>query len=480
MDRCRRKQLKRPEGALEAILALLSHNARVPVAAAAIPRPAAEPSRLTLLQWIICGVAGLGFAFDLYEMVVLAVVVRPALVAIGGMKPGTPDFNLWVGLLFYVPAMLGGVFGLLGGCLTDLFGRRRVLVWSIVLYAFSACAASYSSSLVMLLIFRCATSVGVCVEYVAAIAWLAELFSNPKQRESVLGYTQAAVGAGGLLATGAYYLAVTYAERLPAIHSGHEAWRYAVLGGLLPAIPLMLVRPFLPESTVWKAKKAKGVLQRPSVAALFGPTLRKTTLVTTLLAACFYAVPYGVLQQTPHIVPGLPELRDMAARQVEQTVGRVQSLAELGTIAGRLLFPILVLRIASQRRLLRICLVPGLFVFASVYFFAANHSLLMLECGVFLAALFMNGSFSFLWNYLPWVYPTHLRGTGEGFAANLGGRVIGASAALLTTQLANLIPAAGVAARMAYAAGIVAVLAYATSLAGSYWLSEPEQSQLPD
>ena len=461
-------------------MAELAHNARMPVDGVGIPGLASKPNRLTPLQWLICGVAALGFAFDLYEFVVLAVVVRPALVAVGNLRPGTPQFNLWVGLLFSVPAVMGGTFGLLGGYLTDIFGRRRVLVWSILLYAFSACAASYSSTLTQLLIFRCATSIGVCVEYVAAIAWLAELFSDPKQRELVLGYTQSAVGLGGLLATGAYYVAVTYAERLPAIHSGHEAWRYAVLGGLLPAIPLMLVRPFLPESPIWKEKESKGILKRPSIAALFSPALRKTTLVATLLAACFYAVPYGVLQQTPHVVPGLPELRGLAARQVEQMVGKVQSLAELGTLAGRLLFPILVIRIATQRRLLRLGLVPGVLVFAWVYFFAATHSLLLLKCGIFLAALFMNGSFSFLWNYLPWVYPTHLRGTGESFAANIGGRAFGASAALLTTQLANIIPAAGAATRMAYAAGVVAVLAYTTSLVLSFWLREPAQAQLPD
>lgn len=461
-------------------MAQLIHNVRMPVDGTAIPGLASRPDRLTPIQWLICGVAALGFAFDLYEMVVLAVVVRPALVAVGNLKPGTAEFNLWLGLLFSVPAVAGGIFGLLGGYMTDIFGRRRVLVWSILLYAFSACAASYSHSLAQLLIFRCATSIGVCVEYVAAIAWLAELFSNPKQRETVLGYTQSAVGLGGLLATGAYYAAVTYAERLPAIHSGHEAWRYALLGGLLPAIPLMLVRPFLPESPIWQGKKSKGILKRPSIAELFSPALRKTTFVATLLAACFYAVPYGVLQQTPHVVPGLPELRGVAPRQVEQTVGSVQSIAELGTIVGRLLFPVLVIRIATQRRLLRLGLVPGMAVFAWVYFFAATHTLVLLKCGIFLAAVCMNGSFSFLWNYLPWVYPTHLRGTGESFAANFGGRVFGASAALLTTQLANIIPAGGAAARMAYAAGAVAVLAYTTSLIASFWLPEPEQAQLPD
>jgi hypothetical protein len=170
----------------------------------------------------------------------------------------------------------------------------------------------------------------------------------------------------------------------------------------------------------------------------------------------------------------------LPARQVEQTAGGVQSLAELGTIAGRLLFPILVIRIAMQRHILRLGLVPGLAVFAWVCFFAATHSLLLLKCGIFLAALLMNGSFSFMWKYLPWVYPTYLRGTGESFAANIGGRVFGASAALLTTQLANVVPAGEAATRMAYSAGIVAVLAYTAPLIGSFWLREPEQAQLPD
>ena len=112
-----------------------------------------------------------------------------------------------------MPALAGGVFGLLGGYLTDRFGRRRVLVWSILLYAFSALAAGFATSLPMLLFFRCTTFIGVCVEFVAAVAWLAELFPEPKRREAVLGYTQAFSSLGGLLVTGAYYLARTYGRR---------------------------------------------------------------------------------------------------------------------------------------------------------------------------------------------------------------------------------------------------------------------------
>ena len=50
-------------------------------------------------------------------------------------------------MLFYVPAIAGGIFGLLGGYLTDRLGRRRVLTWSILLYAFSAFFAGFSTNI---------------------------------------------------------------------------------------------------------------------------------------------------------------------------------------------------------------------------------------------------------------------------------------------------------------------------------------------
>src|SRR6266404_9545001 len=141
--------------------------------------------RITPIQWVICVVAAIGFAFDIYALLVLPLIVRPALMELGKLKPGTPDFNSWVGMLFYVPAMAGGIFGMVGGYLTDLFGRRRVLVWSILLYAVSTLAAGYATTPQWLLIWRCGTFVGVCVEFVAAVAWLAELFSDTAQRERV-------------------------------------------------------------------------------------------------------------------------------------------------------------------------------------------------------------------------------------------------------------------------------------------------------
>src|SRR5678815_962703 len=165
--------------------------------------------RLTPLQWLICAIAALGFAFDSYELLMLPLIVRPALSELLGVAPNSLVVNDWVGFMQYVPAVAGGVFGLLGGYLTDLLGRRRVLVWSILLYGFSTLAAGYSTSVGWLLFWRCGTFVGVCVEFVAAVAWLAELFDDPAQRERVIGFTQAFGSLGGVMATAAYYMAVT-------------------------------------------------------------------------------------------------------------------------------------------------------------------------------------------------------------------------------------------------------------------------------
>src|SRR5215471_4317718 len=109
----------------------------------------------TTVTWLICAIAAIGFAFDIYELLMLPLIARPALMELGGIRPGTPEFTTWISLLFYVPAVAGGIFGLLGGYLTDRLGRRRVLTWSILLYAVSAFAAGFSTSLWMLLVFRC-------------------------------------------------------------------------------------------------------------------------------------------------------------------------------------------------------------------------------------------------------------------------------------------------------------------------------------
>src|SRR5262245_9591317 len=103
-----------------------------------------EPQKLTITHWLILIIASIGFAFDIYELLMLPLVAPSALEEFG-LRPGSEEFNTWVGRLFYAPAFVGGIFGLFGGYLTDRLGRRRVLTWSILCYAVSAFLAGFST-----------------------------------------------------------------------------------------------------------------------------------------------------------------------------------------------------------------------------------------------------------------------------------------------------------------------------------------------
>src|SRR5436309_14957439 len=277
---------------------------------------------LTFTGWMICIMAAIGFAFDIYELLMLPLIVGPCLQDLLPKGSKTADFNYWGGMLFYVPAVAGGIFGLLGGYLTDRLGRRRVLTWSILLYAFAKFFAGFSTTAWALLLLRSTAFVGVCVEFVAAVAWVAELFPDPKQREKALGYTQAFSSIGGLMVAVANGICIQLAPSLPPIaipsflsflgtiepiHQ-HEPWRYTLISGLIPAIPLIIIRPFLPESPVWAQKKQAGTLKRPTIFALFSPEFLRTSIVTAIGFACTLGIAFGAIQQMPQIVPGLADV----------------------------------------------------------------------------------------------------------------------------------------------------------------------------
>lgn len=461
----------------------------------ATARSDAAPSRLTLVQWLIVVIAIIGFAFDTYEIVMLPLIIRPALLELTGAAPGSPEFQAWVGRLFYVPAFAGGIFGLLGGYLTDRFGRRRVLTYSILIYAVSAFASGFATSVEMLLVLRCFVFIGVCVEFVAAVAWLAELFSEPGLREKVLGWTQACSSFGGVMVATANGLCVAYAASLPALDwfgaalaDPHAPWRYTLMSGAIPAIPLIVIRPFLPESPTWRQKKAAGTLKRPSIVELFSPALRRTTIVTTVMMAMAYAAAFGAIQQTPQIVPGLPEVREMtaglppaqAALIVQQVASDVTKVQETGGLVGRAILAILAVYMVSRRNLIRVFQIPGIILMPVIFAFVATTSLTWLYPATFVAGLLTVGQFSFWGNYLPRVYPTHLRGTGESFAANIGGRLIGTSFAWVTATLAVTSDRAYAPTKIALVSAGVAFTVILAGFLASFWLPEPTQEELPD
>ena len=177
-------------------------------------------------------------------------------------------------------------------------------------------------------------------------------------------------------------------------------------------------------------------------------------------------------------------------------LGKVQ---EVGGLIGRFILALLAVRIVSRRALIRVFQVPGLFLLPLAFAWLAtnNRTLLTLNLeavgwgitsitafhiGIFLAGLVTVAQFSFWGNYLPRVYPVHLRGTGESFAANIGGRMIGTSFAWVTSTLAvqSFVPGNSPPMKVAYVAAGIGFLVYAAGLALSSFLPEPGKEALPE
>jgi len=473
-------------------------------------------------------VAAIGFLFDTYELLMTPLVLAPALSELLGVPPNHPEVTAWVGRVLWITALCGGVFGLLGGWLTDRLGRKSVMAASIFVYSISPVLAGLSESFVWLIFFRCATFVGVCVEFVAAVTWLSELFPDKRQRELAVGWTQAFASVGGLLVTGVSagvgaLVANSMLPTLPVGDPGNAAWRYTLMTGLIPALPIVLLLPFVPESAVWLERKRAGTLRRPRFAEIFAPALLRTTLVATTLSACAYAAAFGTLQVTvTQGVPGL-SLPDLAEARAEsepinkanqvlqkemrelpedspeyeakhkefignlRKVGKinkdkvqprreeVQFMQELGGLAGRILLAVALLYVVSKRLLLWLFQVPGLLLIPLVWFYVFPNQPQYFTVGVFLAGACIVSQFSYFGEYLPKVFPVHLRGTGGAFATNVGGRMIGTSAAFLTTNL--IAPLLTVGAnnfeKVAFAAGVTGVLVFGVGFLVSFFLPQP-------
>ncbi len=488
--------------------------------------PAASPLGRT--AWLVVIVAAIGFLFDTYELLMTPLVLAPALSELLRVPPNHPEVTAWVGRVLWITALSGGVFGLLGGWLIDRLGRKSVMVGSIFVYSISPVLAGLSTDLAWLIFFRCTTFVGVCVEFVAAVTWLSELFSDKRQRELAVGWTQAFASVGGLFVTvvSAAIGSLVQNKVLPALPVGDPtspAWRYTLMTGLIPALPIALLLPFVPESAVWLERKRAGTLKRPRFGEIFAPGLLRTTLVATILSACAYAAAFGTLQVTvTQGVPGLPDLAEARAQMVPfikanqalekelqalpkgsteyeeklkgyndnlRKIGKinkdeiqprrehVQFMQELGGLAGRILLAFGLLAIAGKRLLLWLFQVPGLLIIPVVWFWVFQNQSQYFTTGVFLAGACIVAQFSYFGEYLPKVFPIHLRGTGGAFATNVGGRMIGTSAAFLTTNI--IAPLLTVGSnnfeKVAYAAGVTGVVVFSVGFLVSFFLPQPRR-----
>jgi hypothetical protein len=235
--------------------------------------------------------------------------------------------------------------------------------------------------------------------------------------------------------------------------------------------------------------------------------------LTTIVFAASYGIAFGAIQQLPQILggpkghrqiiaaskaaqdkavadaqnlgkPSIPpgRLKQIGGNATDEAVARVTIWQEMGGLAGRFVLAMLAVVIVSRRKLLSVFQIPAL-IFIPILFWWISGSLEnpdtlnLIKAGIFVAGFLTVSQFSFWGNYIPLVFPLHLRGTGESFAANIGGRVFGTAAAWLTITFSESSPPNP--AKIAVVGALVAGSYALIGVIATRWLPEPKPQELP-
>ena len=167
---------------------------------------------------------------------------------IGSALPFIPYHlsSFWTGYLV-AGASLGAAAGaLIAGPLTDLFGRKTLLITDAAIYAVGALLSAFTVNVFMLLSSRTLIGLAIGADSAIATAYIAEF--APRERRGQLSIIQQWMITVGILVS--YLVAVVVLVALPHSAGGFD-WRFILGIGALPAIVAVALRSRMPESPRW-------------------------------------------------------------------------------------------------------------------------------------------------------------------------------------------------------------------------------------
>jgi MFS family permease len=357
--------------------------------------------------------AFLGWLFDGYEIGLFPVVARPALKDLLGAV-GDGPVGAWMGYItaaFLLGAALGGlIFGWLG----DRIGRVRAMALSILTYSLVTGLAYFAREAWHLGAVRFISALGMGGQWSLGVALVMECW--PEKWRPVL--------AGGMGAAANFgFLLVGMTAKVHPLTQ--DSWRWIMLVAALPALLVFFIILFVPESERWKAA-AKAAPERNPVREIFSPRYLKRTLLGIAFASVALIGTWGSVQW-------LPLWADQMAGKLNPTAkADTQMMQAIGAIVGAFLAPLVGARIGRRPAFFLLCAVSfGLcaVLFRTVEQFGNSFLVYALLVSASTAAFY--GWFPL---YLPEIFPTRVRATGQGVCYNTG-RVFAAVGALTQGQL---------------------------------------------
>lgn len=388
-----------------------------------------------------------GWTLDAMDFMIYPLVIG-TIITLWSVDRGT------AGLAVTVTLLASAVGGWLVGYLSDRIGRVRALQFTILWFSFFTLLCAFAQNYTQLFIFRALLGLGFGGEWAAGAVLIGETI-----RSQFRGRAVGTVQSGWALGWGlAVILQFVCYSMLPP----EEAWRYMFALGAIPAVLIFFLRRYVDEPEISakarSADAAKG--DRPALWEIFAPNIIKTTMFAALLGTGAQGGYYAVTTWLPTF------LRTERGLNVVTSTGYLGILITgsfIGYVAGAWLAD----RIGRRKLFITFSILASLLVIAYTQLPITNEIMLILGFPLgFCASAYFSGIGAFLTE----LFPTRLRGSGQGFAYNFG-RGIGALFPTLVGYLSATMP-------LSTAIAIFAVLAYGLLFIAAVVLPETRGKEL--
>lgn len=341
-------------------------------------------AKITLL---LCFAIAIFEGFDLQSMGVAAPRMRAEFMLDNGQMA-------WA----FSAAILGTLPGaILGGRFADIVGRKKILIFSILLFGIMSLLTAYAANFSLLLLIRFCTGLGMGGALPMMITLASEAVPDQHKGKAV-SIMYSGIPFGGLLTS---VVAMSLA--------GDAEWRHIFyIGGIAPILLIPLIMRFLPESNDYLQRKVQAQETTPFFEVLFAKERRMSTIQLWVSFFCTLVVLYFLLNWLP-LLMGAQGLSKLQANYVQMGYN-------VGGILGSILMGVLL----DKLRMSFVIKLIYLGILFSLCCLAISPTVALLALSAVGCGLFIVGGQSALYGLAAMYYPTEMRGTGVGAAVAIG------------------------------------------------------------
>lgn len=354
-------------------------------------------------------IAGVGWMFDAMDVGILSFIIA-ALAVDWGLNSSQMGY---IGSMNSIGMMVGA---LVFGVLADKVGRKKIFMWTLILFSVASGLSAFTTTLTLFLILRFFVGMGLGGELPVASTLVSESV-KAEERGRVVVLLESFWAGGWLLAAIIAYFVI------PAEFWPIEGWRVALIITALPAFYAIYIRMKLPDSPQFRVKeesKNRSVFQ--NLAELWKKKYARSTVMLWILWFTVVFSYYGMFLWLPSVMVGkgfdlISSFKYVLIMTLAQLPGYFTAAWFIEKFGRKFVLVTYLLGTA-----------------ASAFVFGGAETTTALLISGMLLSFFNLGAWGALYAYTPEQYPAIVRGTGAGSAAAVG-RVGGIFGPLLVGSL---------------------------------------------